>query len=292
MAGAIDRKKSGVATEAALYFAQRHVAAPAITQAGLLFAGRPPPSRSLLATQTPLLYAARPPAAFQERITQAALLMTVQDQGSNKVRVPQAALLIATKTGVPGQTRQRAWTFDFDGHSFYVLDLAQEGTWLYDMTTQEWTKFDTPGYGVWNMLNGYAWESNQAVMGGDSIQPTVLKLDPTTHLDDGWRPVQYVVTGGMSTGTRDSKSIDTVRLNVSTGREVDPMPTITLRFSDDNASTWSKDYPFTLVQGKYNQVIEWNSLGQFAIPGRVFEFRDQGGLVRIDAASLQIQGQE
>jgi hypothetical protein len=208
------------------------------------------------------------------------------------VNVTQAAILIAWKTGVPGQTRQRAWTFDFDGHTFYVLDLAEEGTWLYDFISGEWSKFETPGYGVWNMLNGFAWESNRMVVGGDSIYPTIYSLDPASHLDDGWRPVSYKVTGGISTRDRDSKSVDSVRLAVSAGYMVDPMPTINLRWSDDNGATWSGDYPFQLIQGEYDQRVEWNSLGQIQIPGRVFEFTDDGGLVRIDGADMQVEGQK
>ena len=291
MAGTPNRKGTPL-TQGAVYVARVTATKTAITEGEVLVAARPKSSAGARVSQGPVLMAARPLSAHQERIVQAAMLASVNSQGNLYVRVSQAALLIATKTGVPGQLRQRAWTFDFDGHTFYVLDLAQEGTWLYDFTTQQWTKFSTPGFGVWNMLNGFAWESNNMVVAGDSIQPVVYKLDPTTHLDDGWRPIQYIVTGGISTGTRDSKSIDTVRLSVAAGYETDPMPTMTMRFSDNNAATWSQDYPFPLVAGMYNQVVEWNSLGQITVPGRVFEFRDQGGLVRIDSATMQVEGQE
>ena len=201
-------------------------------------------------------------------------------------------MLIAWKTGITGQTRQRAWTFDFDGHTFYVLDLAEEGTWLYDFTTGQWSQFGTPGYGTWNFINGYAWESNRMVVGGDAIYPIVLRLNPHSHFDDDWRPVEYKVTAGVSSRDRNGKSVDSVRLAVSTGYTVDPAPIINLRFSDDNGATWSDDYPFQLEQGNYNQRVEWNSLGQIAIPGRVFEFTDQGGLIRIDGSDAQIEGQD
>lgn len=263
-----------------------------LTQGGLLVSYKQPPSTSVEVSQAPVLVAHRSPPTRTVAVSQIPANILYSRGDNAVIRVSQSALLMAWKTGVAGQTRQRAWTFDFDGHTFYVLDLAQEGTWVYDFTTEQWSKFETPGYGVWNLLNGFAWESNRMVVGGDSIYPIVNVLDPTTHLDDGWRPVEYKVTAGLSARDRDGKSMDSVRLGVSAGYMADPMPTITMRFSDDNGATWSQDYPFQLVSGQYSQRVEWNSLGTFGIPGRVIEFSDQGGLVRIDGADAQIDGQE
>lgn len=261
-----------------------------VTQAPLLSAvsyGASP-----VVTQAPLLVAVRPPATVQVRTTQAPVLAAVNYDGNIDVRVTQAALLIAYKTGVPGQTRQRAWTFDFDGHSFYVLDLSEEGTWVLDLTTGEWSKFETPGYGVWNMLNGFAWESNRMVVGGDSIVPTVYKLDPSSHLDDGWRAVEYKVSGAILSRSRNGVRHNSLRLAVSAGYTVDSEPIMTLRWSDNNGGTWSNDYDFPIYAGQYSQRIEWNSLGLISNPGRVFELSDTGGLIRIDGLEADIEGME
>lgn len=290
MVGVVDTKGTPV-TQAAVLAAEIEQATPTITQAGALVAHALPASTSVRTTQEGTLIAHRPSASSGVRTTQAAALVLGNSEVNVAVNVTQAAVLIAWKTGITGQTRQRAWTFDFDGHIFYVLDLSEEGTWVYDFTTEEWTKFETPGYGIWNMVNGYAWESNRMVVGGDAIYPTILRLDPASHLDDGWRPVEYKVTAGISTRDRNGKSVDSVRLAVSAGYTVDSSPVITMKFSDTNGATWSDDYPFQLTQGEYSQRVEWNSLGQIAIPGRVFEFSDQGGLVRIDSAEAQIEGQ-
>lgn len=290
MAGVPDPERGTPVTQGPTYLASIGQTAPAITQAGWFIAHRAPPSRTVRTTQDPILATIRPPASYQIRSTQDIVLALNSSEGNLAVKVTQAALLMAWKSGVPGQTRQRAWTFDFDGHTFYVLDLAEEGTWCYDFATEQWSKFETPGYGVWNFLNGFAWESNRMVVGGDSILPTVHVQNPQSPFDDGWRPVDYRVTGGITTRSRDGKSVDSLRLGVSAGYMADPMPTITMKFSDDNGATWSSDYPFQLEKGKYTQRVEWNSLGQMAIPGRVFEFSDQGGLIRIDGADIQIEG--
>lgn len=292
MAGVVNNKKGTPVTQAALLSARRALAAPAVTFGGFLVSHRPPPSKAARVTESPLLAAVRPPASTGVRTVQSPTLAAVNFQGNIKVRVTQAAMLVAWKTGVPGQTRQRAWTFDFDGHNFYVLDLGPEGTWVLDLTTQQWSKFETPGYGVWNFLNGFAWESNRMVVGGDSILSTIYRLDPKSAYDDGWRPIDYKVTGGISTADRRGKSIDSVRLVVSAGYVADPMPTIKMRFSDDAGATWSDYYTYQMEKANYTQRIEWNSLGQMDIPGRVFEFYDQGGLVRIDSADVQVDGQD
>jgi len=279
-------------SESGAYLTQVSQPSSRLSQGGLLVSYKQPPSTGVDLSQAPLLVAHRSPPAVGVDVAQTPVSV-LYSRGDNAVtKVTQSALLMAWKTGVPGQSRQRAWTFDFDGHTFYVLDLAQEGTWVYDFTSGQWSKFETPGYGVWNLLNGFAWESNRMVVGGDSIYSTVHILDPSSHLDDGWRPVEYKVTAGVSSRDRDGKSMDAVRLAVSAGYMADPMPTITMRFSDDNGATWSKDYPFQLVSGQYSQRVEWNSLGTFGVPGRVIDFSDQGGLVRIDGAEAQIDGQE
>lgn len=291
MGGVVDAKGTPV-TQAPTLVLGDNQSAPSITQGASLVAHRPPPSLSGRITQGATLVTHRQPPSTGARTVQAAAYILGNTEANVGVKVTQAATLIAWKTGIPGQTRQRAWTYDLDGHTFYVLDLGVEGTWCYDFVTSQWSKYETPGYGIWNMVNGYAWESNRMVVGGDAIYPIVLRLDPHSHLDDGWRPVTYTVTGGVSSRDRNGKSCDSLRLAVSTGYLVDPMPTITMKFSDDNGATWSDDYPFELISGNYNQRVEWNSLGQIAIPGRVFEFTDEGGLIRIDSADAQIEGQD
>src|SRR5665213_825321 len=53
-------------------------------------------------------------------------------------------------SGLPDSARSRAWSFVLDGHTFYVLDLGTEGTFLYDIDTQQWCQFKTDGHNGWN----------------------------------------------------------------------------------------------------------------------------------------------
>lgn len=277
-------------TQAGLLGGLKTQSYPSITQASSLVTHRRPQALSARTTQDAVLVTHRRPVAQTERITQSSLLVLHSLGTSVVAKVTQAALLIAWKSGIPGQVRQRAWTYDLDGHTFYVLDLSKEGTWVYDFSTQKWSKFETPGYGGWNFINGFAWESQRLVVGGDAINPRVNFLDTTSGLDDGWRPVNYIVTGGLPSRDRALKTVGSLRLACSAGYTRDSSPTMTMRFSDNNGATWSQNYGFNLLSGQYNQRVEWNSLGGFTIPGRVFEFSDQGGLVRIDGAEVEVSG--
>lgn len=291
MAG-VPSKKGTPVTQAVLNILKSGQSVPTVSQTAIQVTYRPPVSPSGRVTQEGLLVAHRPRASTGVRVSQSALNVLWKTEVNVMAKVTQAAILIAWKTGTEGVGRQRAWPFPFDGHKFYVLDLGEEGTWLYDFTSQQWSKAETTGYNRWNFINGYYWESQAEVVGFDIIYSTIYKLDPKSHLDEGWRPITYKVTAGVSSRDRDGRSVDSVRLACSAGYMTDPLPTISMKFSDDNGGTWSQDYPFQLKKGIYNQRVEWNSLGQISIPGRVFEFSDEGGLIRIDGAEVQIDGQK
>src|ERR1700761_7246620 len=83
-----------------------------------------------------------------------------------KYTVPRTSdyyALVVYGTGVPEESRTRAWTFTLDGHTFYVLDLGPEGTFLYDVVTQQWCEFITDGYGGWNMKAGTMWQEGRII---------------------------------------------------------------------------------------------------------------------------------
>jgi len=295
MSGVSDLTHGTPVTQGGMYYLGQGGTSPSVAQAPLLAAVRTTPVHEIRVSQTPIMAAYIPRVAKTVKLNQTALLGLVSGANDLSVDVTQGALLIGFKSGIPTQTRNRSWTFDFDGHTFYVLDLGPEGTWVYDQVTQQWCKFETPGFGQWNMINGFDWESGRKIIGGDAIYSKIYYMDPTSHLDDGFRSVIYTVTGGLPSRSRTGKSVDSVRLAASVGNLTDPtqpMPTISLRFSDNYGGTWSQEYPFALQAGNYDQRVEWNSLGQMKIPGRVFEFTTTGGLVHIDGADAQIDGQE
>lgn len=240
------------------------------------------PAVSAKTSQMAVLVTYAPPPTRYARAPQMAALIVKEGGPNVAARTSQMAALVVYATGVPNQSRTRAWTFTLDGHIFYVLNLGLEGTWCYDKTTQQWCKFETDGFNQWNMNNGTMWGTNR-IVGGDTITDQVWELDPSAVLDDGFRDIIHVVTGGLNTRSRVYRSVDAVRLSASAGQldEVNGT-TITLNYSDDQGKSWSDDFTLDLVELDFTQEIAWRSLGAFNAPGRIFQITDIGGLIRYD----------
>lgn len=196
----------------------------------------------------------------------------------------------------PHVSINRAWTYTLDGHTFYVLDLGAQGTFVYDQLTSLWANFTT---GVpatdggpnlqWNMQNGCMWGTR--IVGADLATPFIWEQAPSAVLDNDTTQIAHVVTGGVSARGRDYSTCDSVQVVASFGYldSVSPV-TFNLRFSDDLEHTWSPYYTVTLTPADYGGEIAWRSLGSFASPGRIFELSDLGGLIRIDGADAYLDG--
>lgn len=207
-------------------------------------------------------------------------------------RSQQAYVLIPCGNGVPDPVRSRAWWFTLDGHTFYVLDLGQEGTYVYDMITQQWSRWYTDGFeGAWNMKAGTMWNGLRAVA-GDTLTGQVWVVDPTTNMDEGWREVQHVVTGGIMLRGRVYVGMSTLNLVGSAGDITSDtgQAEIRMRFSDDMGKTWSDYYAVAVSEGDFSEETAWRSLGSFANPGRIIEISDVGGTIRIDGLDTNLNG--
>ena len=257
-----------------------------VTEAALLTAvSNAPAART---TEAALLVVYKAAKLSFGRVTEEALLVAHSNDAA--ARSTEAAMLVAYSTGVGGLVRSRAWTYTLDGHTFYVLNLADEGTFVFDDSTGQWAQFQTGGYGIWNMLNGISW--NLRVVGGDAIYPTVWQLTPDGVFDDGWRPIEHKVNGGIPSRSQDGRALDAFFLTISAGTIAEDGALLQMRFSDNQGKTWSAYYDIPLTEADYSQNIAWRSLGQITAPGRIFEIRDVGGMIRLDDANAIINGED
>lgn len=220
-----------------------------------------------------------------------AALVPYADHYSALARASAVAELVVWGVAPPGaEARTRAWTFTLDGHPFYVLDLGEEGTFLYDISTSSWCRFSTDGYTGWNMRVGATWGEANRVVGGDTFNGIAWELDPDVTIDEGFRDIFHAATGGMMTRSRTFLGVESVRVIGSLGDlDSDAPIAFALRFSDDNGATWSQYFNVEMAAGDFSGEVAWRSLGSFAAPGRVFEFTDYGGLQRIDGADAFIE---
>lgn len=223
-----------------------------------------------------------PPASEQARETQTLALIPYSAGDDNvTTELTQVVCMAAYSTAEPQLARQSAWTFVLDGHRFYVLPLGEEGDWAYDTTTQEWCQLQTIGFDGLNFTHGVMWGIR--IMGGDALYPFLLELDPTEPLDNGWREVEHMVTGGIATRGRNNIGVANFTLTASVGDDASVNIPISLAFSDDNGVTWSQEFPIPLTDAS-TQTLLWPSLGSFSAPGRVFRITDIAGPVRLDGA--------
>ena len=175
--------------------------------------------------------------------------------------------------------RTEAWTFVLDGHRMYVLPLADQGTWAFDTTTKSWCKLRTDGFDGLNFTHGTMWGIR--IMGGDSLYTYLMELDPNENLDDEFRTIEHMVTGGVPTRSRSGISVANVLLTASVNDDQSIGNPISLAFSDDNGATYSKEFDIPLTDMS-TQTLIWSALGSFSAPGRIFRITDRAGPIRID----------
>lgn len=224
--------------------------------------------------------------------TSSAVETILRSAGATNVttRTSQIALNVLYRASPPAVKRNRAWTYDLDGHSFYVLDLGEQGTFLYDQVTNQWCNFSTQGFEpAWNFVNGCMWGNR--IVGADSISDAIWEMIPTAVVDEDWRDIAHIVTGGIQTRNRTFVGCDAVRVTASIGLldQVNGSQML-LRYSDDSEATWSDYFVVDLIHDDFDGEIAFRSLGSFMAPGRIFELSDSGGLIRIDGADAFLNG--
>lgn len=221
-------------------------------------------------------------------VSEVALLSTVSVGAEPVARVSEIAALVAYTTGTPEVVRHRAWTFDFDGHQFYVLDLGAEGTYVFDLTTGAWCEFETQGYDAWNMRSGIKWNHRYVAL--DAVNPIVWEVDPASQTDEEWKEIEHALTAMIQFRHRKARRNDALRVTASVGQLGAADATLRMRFSDDRGQTWSDYYEITMEDDAFTQELAFRSLGSIKAPGRVFELSDTSGTIRVDGADAEVEG--
>ena len=181
----------------------------------------------------------------------------------------------------------RAWAFELDSHSFYALRLGEQGTFVYDMLTQQFSEWVTQGYPVWNAVHGVAW--NGIIVAGDLSDGVLWQVDPDSDLDEDTKPITHTVTGILPNRERSPQRLMELRVMGSVGDPYTDGSSVSLAWSDDQGQSYSTPLVVNLTDGDNSQVIRFRSLGRFDSPLRLFDITDVGGMVRIDGADVEIK---
>lgn len=229
--------------------------------------------------------------ASRARVSDAVALVVHNGDDGAMVRESFGALQVVYTTGSQSAGRQRAWTFDLDGHTFYVLDLDTNGALLFDLTTGQWTRFETAGHaGAWNFKNGFHWRDGHMVIGGKDAYGILQRLATDVFTDEGWRTVEYEVRGLLTVNGIDFYRQYALRMVGSAGRNTAEPAELRMQFSDDEGATWSKEFTVELVSDT-RQRLEFRSLGAFTAPGRIFRLYSEGGVKYIGYVEAEIGGE-
>jgi hypothetical protein len=203
-----------------------------------------------------------------------------------------------------------AYTYQQDGHSFYVLTFPTAGkTWVYDVSTQAWHEragFDSGSF-TRHRSNCQSAFNNEIIV-GDFETADIYAFDMEVFADGGnvqkWLRSWRAIPTGQNTLKRTIHH--SLQLDCETGaffdpqlnnallteafefitaedgtylvQEVDPLslssqPQVMLRWSDDGGHTWSNEHwTGTGAYGDYKKRVYWRRLGMtMKLRDRVYE---------------------
>lgn len=174
-----------------------------------------------------------------------------------------------------------AYTYQQDGHSFYVLIFPSANTtWVYDVATQAW--HERAGFSNGDFVrhrSNCQMAYNSEVIVGDYENGNIYAFDLNVFADNGqiqkWlRSWRALPTGqnNLKRTVQHSMQLDCetgVGLNVGQGQD----PQVMLRWSDDGGHTWSNEHWTGVGKiGVYQRRAIWRRLGTtLKLRDRVYE---------------------
>ncbi len=192
----------------------------------------------------------------------------------------------------------RVFSYDQDGHWFYVIRLPTGYTLVWDDFAQQWYIYASGDGLSWRPYHGVNWLGSGALMGtygsnvvvGDDGNGALYMLNPSSPTDDDaivgaavQRPFTRMLTGQVSVRGNDQHPCYGVEAGGSIGENEVGLTDVTLSTSDDSGHTYYDQGTISINPTDYGARLDWNyGLGSFTGPGRLFRITDDGALQRID----------
>jgi hypothetical protein len=182
----------------------------------------------------------------------------------------------------------RAWAFLQDDHLFYGLQLGSAGTIVYDILTQQWCQWYSPGYTYFRAEDVTDWEGYN--LAADTENGTIWKIDPTGRLDEGATIITSQVTGQATVRGRRTIPCYTAELACSQANPAGAGTSMQLRTSDDGTASWIDHGSVAGEAVGTSTLFRWYGLGVMVSPGRVYEITNAGYARRLDGLDLELGG--
>lgn len=178
-----------------------------------------------------------------------------------------------------GASDLRSWTFNVEGHRFYVLTIGSVATWVYDLdgAGEKWTTFESLGFDYWRAHLGCTLGSGDATIACDNTTSRVWRLDATrrTDEDEVFAKVFCATVEGQDKPIPCANAV--VLCDVGDGplSGQGSAPLIGERHSDNQGKVFSAwQFEPMPATGEYDTLPRFNALGTIpAFMGRIFQFR-------------------
>lgn len=170
-----------------------------------------------------------------------------------------------------------SWTYEDQGHSFYVLSFpTADKTWVFDTSTNLWHERMYFSNGEEKRHRGacHAYFNRTHVI-GDWENGNLYALEPGTYTDNG-SPKRWVRSSPHVSNDLKKLFYNLVQLDLEVGAGLDGIgvgttPVVEMRYSDDGGHTWTSYKTRSAgAIGHYKSRALWRSLG--GSRDRVFEF--------------------
>lgn len=189
-----------------------------------------------------------------------------------------------------------AYTYQQDGHSFYVLVFpTANATWVYDVSTQAWHERAGFVNGEFTRHRGNCQMSFQGKpVIGDFENGNIYAFDLDNFSDNGSTQKWLRSWRALPTGQNNLKrtSQHSLQLDIESGVGLNSGqgsdPEVMLRWSDDGGHTWSNEHWSKLGKiGQFYRRVFWRRLGMtLKLRDRVYE------LSGTDPVKISIMGAE
>lgn len=199
---------------------------------------------------------------------------------SNYARISTHAIEQAI-SGYADISTARGYTYQFEGHPFYVL-CFDEATWVYDLSTGEWHQRAYTNTGTLERHRGICgafFPEYSMHLVGDHTSGKVYMFDDEIYTDDGNAITRQRTTPHLS-GSLNRVFHKRLILDMETGIGLDgdvqgSDPQIMMQFSNDGGHTWSNEMWASAGKkvggiGDFKKRVIWNRLG--SARDRVYRF--------------------
>ncbi len=174
-----------------------------------------------------------------------------------------------------------AYTYQQDGHSFYVLIFPSANTtWVYDVATQAWHERAGWVNGAFTRHRSNCQMAfNNKIVVGDFENGNIYAFDLEDYSDNGsiqkWLRTWRALPTGQNNLKRTAQHSLQLDIEAGTGLVTGQGsdPEIMLRWSDDGGHTWSNEHWSKMGKiGEYYRRVFWRRLGMtLKLRDRVYE---------------------